>query len=166
MEGVEELQQNVSTTTSVFLHQLADSVGISYRSIRRCTSIGSRMLGKRLQNPSLNSLTKILSYLLQTGDLTLRLPAICRFIVKAKRENKMIVMSLRNHDLPLQDGEEIMLFHIPEDLSESRKHQCLRNMAKRKNAREISPIQAQYDKKYANLLKDGKMQKNILFKSG
>ena len=132
MEGVEELQQNVSTTTSVFLHQLADSVGISYRSIRRCTSIGSRRLGKRLQNPSLNSLTKILSYLLQTGDLTLRLPAICRFIVKAKRENKMIVMSLRNQDLPLQDGEEIMLFHIPEDLSASRKRQCLRNMAKRK----------------------------------
>lgn len=157
MEGVEELQQNVSTTTSVFLHQLADSVGISYRSIRRCTSIGSRMLGKRLQNPSLNSLTKILSYLLQTGDLTLRLPAICRFIVKAKRENKMIVMSMRNQDSPLHDGEEIMLFHIPEDLSESRKHQCLRNMAKRKNAREISPIQAQCDKKHVLLLKDNRI---------
>ena len=27
MKGVEELQQNVSTITSVFLHQLADSVG-------------------------------------------------------------------------------------------------------------------------------------------
>ena len=91
------------------------------------------MLGKRLQNPSLNSLTKILSYLLQTGDLTLRLPAICRFIVKAKRENKMIVMSMRNQDSPLYDGEEIMLFHIPEDLSASRKHQCLRNMVHRKN---------------------------------
>ena len=157
MEGVEELQQNVSTITSVFLHQLADSVGVSYRSIRRCASIGSRMLGKRLQNPSLNSLTKILSYLLQTGDLMLRLPAICRFIVKAKRESKMIVMSLRNQDSPLQDGEEIMLFHIPEDLSASRKHQCLRNMAKRKNAREISPIQAQCDKKHVDLLKDNKI---------
>lgn len=31
------------------------------------------------------------------------------------------------------DGEEVMLFHIPEDLSASRKHQCLRNMVKRKN---------------------------------
>lgn len=133
MEGVEELQQNVSTTTSVFLHQLADSVGVSYRSIQRCTSIGSTTLGKRLKNPSLNSLTKILSYLLQTGDLTLRLPAICRFIVKAKRENKMIVMSMRNQGSPIHDGEEIMLFHIPEDLSASRKHQCLRNMVHRKN---------------------------------
>ena len=157
MEGVEELQQNVSTTTSVFFHRLADSVGVSYRSIQRCTSIGSTTLGKRLKNPSLNSLTKILSYLLQTGDLMLRLPAICRFIVKAKRESKMIVMSLRNQDSPLQDGEEIMLFHIPEDLSASRKHQCLRNMAKRKNAREISPIQAQCDKKHVNLLKGNKI---------
>ena len=50
-----------------------------------------------------------------------------------------------------------MLFHIPEDLSASRKHQCLRNMAKRKNAREISPIQAQCDKKHVNLLNDNKI---------
>ena len=55
------------------------------------------------------------------------------------------------------DGEEIMLFHIPEDLSASRKHQCLRNMAKRKSAREISPIKAQCDKKHVDLLKDNKI---------
>ena len=45
----------------------------------------------------------------------------------------MIVMSMRNQDSPLQDGEEIMLFHIPENLSTSRKRQCLRNMVHRKN---------------------------------
>ena len=31
------------------------------------------------------------------------------------------------------DGEEIMLFHIPEDLSASRKRQLLRNIVHRKN---------------------------------
>ena len=82
----------------------------------------------------LHTATKILAYLLQTADTDLRIQVISRAIIRSQREGKNIAIRLYEPDAPLYEDEDILLMHRPKRFSASRKHQCLRNMAKRKNA--------------------------------
>ena len=132
LERVENLKKSASKELARLIRILAKDSGLSYNAIQRCTSVGSKTLTGRYPNPELHTATKILAYLLQTADTYLRIQVISRAIIRSQREGKNIAIRLYEPDAPLYEDEDILLMHRPKRFATSRKHQCLRNMAKRK----------------------------------
>ena len=103
----------MSHIVAVTIRRLADSIGISYKSIHRCASVRMGTLISTQPNPELKTLAKIMAYLLRTGQLALRLHVLCRMVIRSHREGKDIVIRLHEPDAPLHEGEDTLLMYRP-----------------------------------------------------
>ena len=119
LECAEEIQKCVSRQTAAVIHRLANSVGVSCRAMNRCTSVRMDTLTNHNPNPCLNTLTKILAYLLHTARLAMRLHVLCRMVVRSQKEGENIVIRLHTPEDPLSTGEELLLLHRPKRLAQS-----------------------------------------------
>ena len=131
LECAEEIQKCVSRQTAAVIHRLANSVGVSCRAMNRCTSVRMDTLTNHNPNPCLNTLTKILTYLLHTARLAMRLHVLCRMVVRSQKEGENIVIRLHTPEDPLSTGEELLLLHRPKRLAQPSRYGCLRNLVRR-----------------------------------